>query len=313
LTAVDPAVHPDEWISKAWQVHEQRIPRTPGPYDETPASTGGPRMTVPGALPATHNASGAAAEAIHIENLHKKFGQLHVLKGVSLSARDGDVVAVIGGSGSGKSTLLRCINCLENPTSGIIRVNGEQIRLKADSHGNTVPADRRQIERIRSRLGMVFQSFNLWTHMTLIENIIEVPIHVLGAPRAEAIVEAERLLERVGLSEKRDVYPAFLSGGQQQRGAIARALAIKPRVMLFDEPTSALDPELVGEVLKVIADLAIEGRTMILVTHEMKFAREVATHVVYLYNGLVEEQGPPETVFGAPKSERLKQFLRNVN
>jgi octopine/nopaline transport system ATP-binding protein len=254
----------------------------------------------------------SAAEAIHIEDLHKKFGQLHVLKGVSLSARDGDVVAIIGGSGSGKSTLLRCINCLENPTSGIIRVNGEQIRLKTDGHGHTVPAERRQIERIRSKLGMVFQSFNLWSHMTLIENVIEVPVHVLGVKRDEAIEIAEKLLDRVGLADKRDVYPAFMSGGQQQRGAIARALAIQPRVMLFDEPTSALDPELVGEVLKVIADLAREGRTMILVTHEMKFAREVASHVVYLYNGLVEEEGPPEVVFGAPKSERLKQFLRNV-
>ncbi|RLP28485.1 ATP-binding cassette domain-containing protein [Mesorhizobium sp. YM1C-6-2] len=255
----------------------------------------------------------AAAEAIHIENLHKKFGELHVLKGVSLSARDGDVVAIIGGSGSGKSTLLRCINCLENPTSGLIRVNGEEIKLKADSHGHTVPADRRQIERIRSRLGMVFQSFNLWSHMTLIENVIEVPIHVLGVQRDEAVANAERLLARVGLSEKRDVYPAFLSGGQQQRGAIARALAIEPRVMLFDEPTSALDPELVGEVLKVIGDLAQEGRTMILVTHEMKFARKVATHVVYLYNGLVEEEGPPEAIFGAPRSDRLKKFLHNVH
>lgn len=254
-----------------------------------------------------------AAEAIHVENLHKRFGNLHVLKGVSLSARDGEVIAIIGGSGSGKSTLLRCINCLENPTSGIIRVNGEEIRLKADSHGHTVPADRRQIERIRSKLGMVFQSFNLWSHMTLIENVIEVPIHVLKVPRAEAVATAERLLERVGLADKRDVYPAFLSGGQQQRGAIARALAIQPRVMLFDEPTSALDPELVGEVLKVIADLAHEGRTMVLVTHEMKFAREVASHVVYLYNGLVEEEGPPEQLFGAPRSERLKQFLRNVS
>jgi len=254
-----------------------------------------------------------AAEAIHVENLHKRFGSLHVLKGVSLSARDGEVIAIIGGSGSGKSTLLRCINCLENPTSGIIRVNGEEIRLKADSHGHTVPADRRQIERIRSKLGMVFQSFNLWSHMTLIENVIEVPIHVLKVPRAEAIATAEKLLERVGLADKRDVYPAFLSGGQQQRGAIARALAIQPRVMLFDEPTSALDPELVGEVLRVIADLAREGRTMVLVTHEMKFAREVASHVVYLYNGLVEEEGPPEQLFGAPRSERLKQFLRNVS
>ena len=254
-----------------------------------------------------------AAEAIHIENLHKRFGQLEVLKGVSLSARDGDVVAIIGGSGSGKSTLLRCINCLENPTSGLIRVNGEEIRLKADSHGHTRPADRRQIERIRSRLGMVFQSFNLWSHMTLLENVIEVPIHVLGVRREEAIETAERLLARVGLAEKRDVYPAFMSGGQQQRGAIARALAIDPRVMLFDEPTSALDPELVGEVLKVIGDLAQEGRTMILVTHEMKFARNVATHVVYLYNGLVEEEGPPEQLFGDPKSERLKQFLSNTH
>ncbi|TIT55365.1 MAG: ATP-binding cassette domain-containing protein, partial [Mesorhizobium sp.] len=224
-----------------------------------------------------------AAEAIHVENLHKKFGQLHVLKGVSLSARDGEVIAIIGGSGSGKSTLLRCINCLENPTSGIIRVNGEEIKLKADSHGHTIPADRRQIERIRSKLGMVFQNFNLWSHMTLIENVIEVPVHVLGVKRDQAIAQAEKLLARVGLAEKRDVYPAYLSGGQQQRAAIARALAINPRVMLFDEPTSALDPELVGEVLKVIGDLAREGRTMVLVTHEMKFAREVATHVVYLY------------------------------
>ncbi|MFI0847924.1 ABC transporter ATP-binding protein [Mesorhizobium sp. IMUNJ 23232] len=255
----------------------------------------------------------AAAEAIHIENLHKKFGPLHVLKGVSLSARDGEVVAIIGGSGSGKSTLLRCINCLENPTSGIIRVNGEEIKLKPDGHGGSVPADRRQIERIRSKLGMVFQNFNLWSHMTLLENVIEVPIHVLGVPRDEAVATAEKLLARVGLAEKRDVYPSFMSGGQQQRGAIARALAIQPRVMLFDEPTSALDPELVGEVLKVIGDLAKEGRTMVLVTHEMKFARQVASHVVYLYNGLVEEEGPPDQLFGAPKSERLKQFLRNIH
>jgi len=257
-------------------------------------------------------AQSGAAEAIHVENLHKKFGQLHVLKGVSLSARDGEVIAIIGGSGSGKSTLLRCINCLENPTSGIIRVNGEEIKLKADSHGHTVPADRRQIERIRSKLGMVFQNFNLWSHMTLIENVIEVPVHVLGVKRDEAIAQAEKLLARVGLAEKRDVYPAYLSGGQQQRAAIARALAINPRVMLFDEPTSALDPELVGEVLKVIGDLAREGRTMVLVTHEMKFAREVATHVVYLYNGVVEEEGPPDAIFGAPKSERLKQFIRSI-
>ncbi|RWX59256.1 ATP-binding cassette domain-containing protein, partial [Mesorhizobium sp. M2A.F.Ca.ET.039.01.1.1] len=190
-------------------------------------------MSVADAAPVqSGKAQSAAAEAIHVGNLHKKFGQLHVLKGVSLSARDGEVVAIIGGSGSGKSTLLRCINCLENPTSGIIRVNGEEIKLKADSHGHTVPADRRQIERIRSRLGMVFQNFNLWSHMTLIENVIEVPVHVLGVKRDEAIAQAEKLLARVGLAEKRDVFPAFLSGGQQQRAAIARALAINPRVML---------------------------------------------------------------------------------
>jgi octopine/nopaline transport system ATP-binding protein len=270
-------------------------------------------MNHAGIAAATEAATGEPAEAIHVEDLHKKFGDLHVLKGVSISARDGDVVAIIGGSGSGKSTLLRCINCLENPTSGIIRVNGEEIRLKPDGMGGSVPGDRRQIERIRSRLGMVFQSFNLWSHMTLLENVIEVPVHVLGVRKAEAIATAEALLERVGLADKRNVYPSFMSGGQQQRGAIARALAIQPRVMLFDEPTSALDPELVGEVLKVIADLAKEGRTMMLVTHEMKFAREVATHVVYLFNGQVEEEGPPEQLFGAPRSERLRQFLRNVH
>ncbi|WP_157016121.1 ABC transporter ATP-binding protein [Mesorhizobium xinjiangense] len=254
-----------------------------------------------------------AAEAIHVENLHKRFGELHVLKGVSLSARDGEVIAIIGGSGSGKSTLLRCINCLENPTSGTIRVNGEEIRLRKDGGGDRIPADRKQIERIRSRLGMVFQSFNLWSHMTLLENVIEVPVHVLGVAKAQATETAESLLERVGLADKRDVYPSFLSGGQQQRGAIARALAVQPRVMLFDEPTSALDPELVGEVLKVIADLAHEGRTMVLVTHEMKFAREVASHIVFLHDGVVEEEGPPEQLFGAPKSERLKQFIRTVS
>jgi octopine/nopaline transport system ATP-binding protein len=284
------------------------LPETPGkrPGSSTP-------VVHSQNAPERHTVADDAAEAIHVEDLHKKFGMLHVLKGVSLSARDGEVVAIIGGSGSGKSTLLRCINCLENPTSGLIRVNGEEIRLKADSHGNTVPADRRQIERIRSRLGMVFQSFNLWTHMTLIENVVEVPVHVLGVRRNEAMDTAERLLARVGLADKRDVYPAFLSGGQQQRAAIARALAIQPRVMLFDEPTSALDPELVGEVLRVIGDLAREGRTMVLVTHEMKFAREVATHVIYLHNGRVEEEGPPEQVFGAPRSERLKQFIRSVS
>ena len=248
------------------------------------------------------------AEAIRVEGLHKSFGAHEVLKGVSLSAREGDVVAIIGGSGSGKSTCLRCINFLETPTSGRIVIGGEEIAMRADG----TPASRKQIERVRARLGMVFQSFNLWTHRTLIENVTEVPVHVLGVPRAEAHDRAMALLERVGLAEKAATYPAFLSGGQQQRAAIARALAIDPSVMLFDEPTSALDPELVGEVLTVIRDLAAEGRTMLLVTHEMKFAREVSDHVIYLCEGRIEEQGPPEQVFGAPRSDRLKQFLKSV-
>lgn len=252
--------------------------------------------------------TGVASEAIRIEGLHKCFGELEVLKGVSLTACKGDVVAIIGGSGSGKSTLLRCVNFLETPSGGRIVINGEDIKMRA----NGTPIDRKQIEKARTRLGMVFQSFNLWTHRTLLENVIEVPVHVLGVSKAEAIERARVLLERVGLSEKADTYPAFLSGGQQQRAAIARALAIEPSVMLFDEPTSALDPELVGEVLSVIRDLAAEGRTMLLVTHEMKFAREVATHVIYLHNGVIEEEGPPEAVFSEPKSERLKQFLQTV-
>ena len=255
------------------------------------------------------DAAAPRPEAIRIEGLHKSFGALEVLKGVSLTAHEGDVVAIIGGSGSGKSTMLRCINFLETPTSGKIVIGGEEVVLRPDG----APANRRQIEKLRQHLGMVFQSFNLWSHKTVLENLIEVPVHVLGVPKAEAIARAEKLLARVGLAEKAGVYPAFMSGGQQQRAAIARALAIEPRAMLFDEPTSALDPELVGEVLNVIRGLAEEGRTMILVTHEMKFAREVASHVIYLYNGLVEEEGPPAELFGAPKSERLKQFLKSVS
>ncbi|MDO6585215.1 ATP-binding cassette domain-containing protein [Salipiger sp. 1_MG-2023] len=248
------------------------------------------------------------ADAIRVENLFKSFGRFEVLKGVSLTARTGDVVAIIGGSGSGKSTMLRCINYLETPTAGKIIIDGEEIKRRADGS----PAERRQIERIRTQLAMVFQQFNLWTHRTLLENIIEVPVHVLGQSRAQATERAVELLQRVGLGDKMKSFPAQLSGGQQQRAAIARALAVDPKAMLFDEPTSALDPELVGEVLNVIRDLAAEGRTMILVTHEMKFAREVATHVIYLYQGRIEEQGPPAELFGDPKSERLQQFLRTV-
>ncbi|MBB5701172.1 polar amino acid transport system ATP-binding protein [Ochrobactrum daejeonense] len=254
-----------------------------------------------------------AEEAISVVDLHKRFGDLEVLKGVSLKANEGDVIAIIGGSGSGKSTFLRCINMLELPSSGSVTIHGEAIAMKSDGNGSQSPTDRKQIERIRTRLGMVFQSFNLWQHMTVLENVIEAPVHVLGVPKSEAIDRAEALLKRVGLFEKRDVYPAFMSGGQQQRAAIARALAIDPLVMLFDEPTSALDPELVGEVLTVIGDLAKEKRTMILVTHEMKFARKVANHVVFLHDGRIEEQGPPEDVFGAPRSERLKKFISSTH
>ena len=254
-----------------------------------------------------------AAQAIAVTDLHKRFGPLEVLKGVSLSAQQGDVIAIIGGSGSGKSTFLRCINMLELPSAGQISVHGEEIRMTPDGHGGLVPADRKQVQRIRTQLGMVFQSFNLWQHMTILQNVIEAPVHVLGKTKAEAVETAEALLRRVGLYEKRDAYPAFLSGGQQQRAAIARALAIQPLVMLFDEPTSALDPELVGEVLSVIGDLAREKRTMVLVTHEMKFARDVATHIVFLHNGVIEEQGPPEAIFGAPKSERLKKFISSIH
>ncbi|WP_413993181.1 ABC transporter ATP-binding protein [Labrys okinawensis] len=246
---------------------------------------------------------------VQLDNIHKSFGLLEVLKGVSLTAHQGDVIALIGASGSGKSTLLRCTNLLEVPNSGRILIGNEEIRLKLTSTGAMAVADQKQLQRIRSRLGMVFQSFNLWAHRTVLENVIEAPVHVLGENKAEAIEHGEQLLKKVGLYAKKDTYPAFLSGGQQQRAAIARALAIRPKVMLFDEPTSALDPELVGEVLRVIRDLAAEGRTMIVVTHEMAFARDVANHVMYLYNGNVEEEGPPSKVFGNPNSERCRQFV----
>jgi ABC-type histidine transport system ATPase subunit len=252
---------------------------------------------------------GQPAPALVVEDLHKRFGELEVLKGVSLSANDGDVIALIGSSGSGKSTLLRCVNLLETPDSGRVYVSGELIRMRPTRNGHAVPEDRRQVDRIRARLAMVFQSFNLWSHMTVIENVIEAPVHVLKVPRPEAIERAKRLLDKVGIGDKLDAYPSHLSGGQQQRAAIARALAMEPKVMLFDEPTSALDPELVGEVLRVIRQLAEEGRTMLIVTHEMGFAREVASEVIFLHQGRIEEQGPPTQVFGNPRSERCRQFL----
>jgi octopine/nopaline transport system ATP-binding protein len=247
--------------------------------------------------------------AISVDNLHKYFGPIEVLKGVSLNAHSGDVVSILGSSGSGKSTLLRCVNLLEIPTSGDISIDGEKLALKPGRKGIMEPSDMRQIERIRSQLAMVFQSFNLWAHMTILQNIIEAPIHVLKKDKAQAIDEARVLLEKVGISEKADAYPAELSGGQQQRVAIARALAMEPKAMLFDEPTSALDPELVNEVLQVMRQLADEGRTMIVVTHEMGFAREVSDQVIFLHEGRIEEQGEPAQVFDQPESERFRQFL----
>jgi arginine/ornithine transport system ATP-binding protein len=250
--------------------------------------------------------------ALDIKELHKTFGQNEVLKGISLEAHKGDVISIIGSSGSGKSTFLRCINLLETPTSGEIWVNGELIQMKNNRQGEAVPANEKQVQRIRSRLAMVFQGFNLWSHMTVLENVIEAPIHVLGVPKAQAIENAEMLLKKVGLYERKDYYPGHLSGGQQQRAAIARALAVDPEVMLFDEPTSALDPELVGEVLGVMRDLAEEGRTMLVVTHEMAFARDVSNHVMFLHQGLVEEQGNPSKLFTNPDSERLQQFISSI-
>ncbi|WP_323055288.1 aminotransferase class I/II-fold pyridoxal phosphate-dependent enzyme [Pseudomonas mandelii] len=246
---------------------------------------------------------------IEVDRLHKRFGNIEVLKGVSLTAREGEVISLIGASGSGKSTLLRCINMLEIPDQGRILVDGESIHLNQNRPGAPLVSDAKQLVRIRSSLGMVFQNFNLWPHRTVLENLIEAPTQVLRESRAEATERAEALLERVGLAAKRNEYPAFLSGGQQQRVAIARALAMRPKVMLFDEPTSALDPELVGEVLRVIRSLAEEGRTMILVTHEMAFARDVSSKVAFLHQGLIEETGSPDDVFVHPRSERCRQFV----
>ncbi|HLV15836.1 MAG TPA: ABC transporter ATP-binding protein [Pseudomonas sp.] len=247
--------------------------------------------------------------ALDIRNLHKRYGDLEVLKGISLTARDGDVISILGSSGSGKSTFLRCINLLENPNEGEIYVAGEKLKLKPGKGGELVAADSRQINRLRSQVGFVFQNFNLWPHMSVLDNIIEAPRRVLGQSKAEAIEVAEALLAKVGIAEKRHAYPNQLSGGQQQRAAIARTLAMQPKVILFDEPTSALDPEMVQEVLNVIRALAEEGRTMLLVTHELNFARQVSNQVVFLHQGLVEEQGTPEQVFDNPNSARCKQFM----
>ncbi len=248
--------------------------------------------------------------ALVAENIHKRFGELEVLKGISLSANEGEVISIIGSSGSGKSTFLRCINFLETPDQGRIALGSSEVVIQP---GNKLSkADRRTIDTLRSRLGFVFQSFNLWSHLSVLDNVTEAPKRVLGIEKAAADELARSLLEKVGIADKADAYPAQLSGGQQQRVAIARALAMEPRVLLFDEPTSALDPELVGEVLKVIRDLAREGRTMIVVTHEMGFAREVSNRILFLHDGCIEEDGSPEQVFGNPSSARCRQFLQSV-
>ena len=247
--------------------------------------------------------------AMQVTDLRKSFGAHEVLKGISLQAREGEVISILGASGSGKSTLLRCINMLEVPDSGEVTVAGETIGLRRARNGVTRPADPAQVDRIRSRVGTVFQSFNLWSHKTVLENVIEAPIHVQKRKRSECVAEAMDLLTKVGMADRHDYYPAHLSGGQQQRAAIARALAVHPRLMLFDEPTSALDPELVGEVLRVMRALAEEHRTMLVVTHEMAFARDVSSRVVFLDQGVVVEDGEPHAVFAASRSERFRQFL----
>ncbi|NTX30813.1 ABC transporter ATP-binding protein [Burkholderia pyrrocinia] len=249
-------------------------------------------------------------QKLFVDELHKRYGDNEVLKGVSLKANSGDVISVIGSSGSGKSTMLRCINFLEQPNAGRIFVDGEEVRTALDKAGALRAANPKQLQRVRTKLSMVFQHFNLWSHMNVIENVMEAPVNVLGIPKKEAEERARAYLEKVGLAPRVEKqYPSHLSGGQQQRVAIARALAMHPDVMLFDEPTSALDPELVGEVLKVMQKLAEEGRTMIVVTHEMGFARNVSNHVMFLHQGRVEEEGAPAEVFANPKSERLRGFL----
>ena len=243
--------------------------------------------------------------------VRKRFGRLEVLKGVSLEVKRGEVVCVIGPSGSGKTTFIRCIHHLEKIDGGRIEVNGHLIGYR-EQNGKLIEDSERSIARQRAEIGMVFQRFNLFPHKTALENVIEAPVQVRGVPKRQAIQQAEELLRRVGLADKRDVYPGKLSGGQQQRVAIARALAMRPALMLFDEPTSALDPEVIGEVLDVMKELALEGMTMIVVTHEMGFAREAADRVVMMDDGRIIEEGTPEHFFREPREERTKQFLSKI-
>jgi len=249
---------------------------------------------------------------LQAEGIHKRFGNNEVLKGVSVSAKKGDVISMIGSSGSGKSTFLRCLNLLEQPNAGRITLDGEELGLVPDKKSGALKvSSAAQLQRLRSEVSMVFQHFNLWAHMTAVENVIEAPMHALKLTKAEAMERAEAYLQRVGVYHRKDAFPAHLSGGEQQRVAIARALAMEPKVMLFDEPTSALDPELVGEVLRVMRSVAEEGRTMIVVTHEMGFAREVSNQVVFLHKGCIEEQGDPKEILVRPTTERLQGFLSN--
>ena len=252
-----------------------------------------------------------AETVIEIKNLHKSFGDLNVLNGVNISAKQGEVISLIGSSGSGKSTLLRCANLLENSQQGEIKFSGEEIKWKG-SGDNRAPADPNQVRLMRTNLSMVFQQFNLWSHMTVLQNAVEAPVSVLGLAREKAEDNAHAYLNKVGIGEKWNAFPSELSGGQQQRAAIARALCMEPSALLFDEPTSALDPELEQEVIKVIKDLALEGRTMIIVTHDMKLAADVSNHVVFLHQGLIEEEGSPNSLFKSPKSERLQKFLSST-
>jgi len=250
---------------------------------------------------------------VEMRDVRKRFGELEVLKGVSLDVEAGQVVCLLGASGSGKTTLLRCVNHLEKLDGGEIRVDGEMVGYRKDSQGRLVEEPDRLVAAKRARIGMVFQRFNLFPHLTALENVCEAPVHVLRRPVAEARIKGRELLDRVGLSDKADRYPHQLSGGQQQRVAIARALAMDPRLMLFDEATSALDPELVGEVLEVMRDLAAKGMTMVVVTHELAFARDAADRVVMMDNGVVVEDAPPERFFSAPEHARSRAFLARMN
>lgn len=261
-------------------------------------------------MTAEPNATNPARDVpvIEIRDLHKSYGQLEVLKGVDMTAPKGHVISLIGSSGSGKSTLLRCCNLLEDSQQGDILFEGEAVRWRGTGL-NRHPADKAQVLRIRTNLSMVFQQFNLWAHMSILQNVMEAPLTVLKRDPAEVEAKAREYLAKVGIADKADVWPAQLSGGQQQRAAIARALCMEPRALLFDEPTSALDPELEQEVIKVIKALAEEGRTMIIVTHDMKLAADVSDHVVFLHKGKIEEEGPPDTLFGNPQTERLRGFL----